>query len=243
MDFKTTRILGIEVSTLTFNESVEKAASFLESDGYHMIFTPNPEFIMHAQNDRDFYRILNRGDLVVADGIGILIASKLNKVKIKQRTPGINLIQALFEKMKKKGQSVYLFGASPGVAESAAKAIEKKYPGIKVVGFADGFFDKKKERIILKELQKLKPDLLLVGIGFPAQEKWIYENRKRLPVKIAIGCGGSIDILAGKVRRAPYAFQRLGLEWLYRLITQPSRFFRMLKLPLFLLRVISEKFK
>lgn len=243
MDFRTTKILGIDISALSFDESVEKAASFLESDGYHMIFTPNPEFIMCAQKDRDFYRILNKGDLVIADGIGILIASKFNKVKIKQRTPGIDLIHALFEKMKKKGQSVYLLGAAPGVAETAATAIEKKYQGIKVVGFADGYFDKKKERIILKELQKLKPDLLLVGIGFPAQEKWIYENRKRLPVKVAVGCGGSIDIFSGKVKRAPYGFQRLGLEWLYRLLTQPSRFFRMLKLPVFLIRVIYERFK
>lgn len=241
---KKTKILGVEISALNFAESIEKVESFINLDGAcHMIFTPNPEVIMRAQKDSEYMKILNCGDLVTADGIGILIASKLNKVKIKERTPGADLITAVFEKMKERGLSVYLLGSAPNVAQAAAINIEKKYKGVKVVGFSDGYFDKKKERIILRELQKLKPELLLVGIGFPAQEKWIYENRKRLPVKAAIGCGGSIDIFAGKVNRAPATLRRWGLEWFYRLITQPKRFIRMLALPVFLIKVVSKRIK
>jgi N-acetylglucosaminyldiphosphoundecaprenol N-acetyl-beta-D-mannosaminyltransferase len=263
---KTAKILGVDISAQTFAENLETAVSFLKAGGgepkqdgaadrrgpaarpsptrpCRMIFTPNPEVIVHAQHDRDYFKILNSGDLVVADGVGIVIASLFNKTKIRQRTPGIDLIFALFGEMRGSGLKVYFLGGRPGVAEAAANAAAKKFPGITAVGTSDGYFDKKRERIILKELQRLKPDLILVGLGFPAQEKWIYDNRNRRSAKAALGCGGSLDVLAGNVRRAPKVFRRLGLEWFFRLLSQPRRFFRMLKLPVFLIRVITEKIK
>ncbi|MDR1689454.1 MAG: WecB/TagA/CpsF family glycosyltransferase [Clostridiales bacterium] len=240
---KTTEILGVNISSASFSENLEIAASFLDSGGFHMIFTPNPEFLVLAQKDRDFFNILNSGDLLVADGVGLYIASKLNQVKIKERTAGIDLIDAMFEKMKERRQSVYILGGKPGVAKKAAENIRAQYVGVTVCGFADGFFDEAKEGIIIEEIQTLKPDLLLVGIGFPRQEKWIFENRERLNVKAAIGCGGAIDVFAGNVKRAPALFRNLGLEWFHRLITQPSRFGRMLQLPVFLFMAVCERLR
>jgi N-acetylglucosaminyldiphosphoundecaprenol N-acetyl-beta-D-mannosaminyltransferase len=240
---KLTKILGVNISAASFNENLDIAESFLNSSGFHMIFTPNPEFLVLAQKDGDFLNILNSGDLLVADGVGLYIASKFNAVKIQGRTPGIDLIDALFEKMKPRRQSVYILGGKPGVAQKAAEKIRVKHIGVVVCGFADGYFDEKKEGIILNEIQTLKPDLLLVGLSFPKQEKWVYNNREKLPVKAAIGCGGAIDVFAGTVKRAPAGFRELGLEWFYRLITQPSRIVRMMQLPVFLLMAATEKFR
>jgi len=245
-DIKTTKILGIDISAESFAGNLETVASFLNdadspNPSCRMIFTPNPEVVVHAGKDEEYFKILNSGDLVVADGVGIIIASVFNEIRIKQRTPGIDLILALFDKMRDSGIKVYFLGGKPEIAAAAALAVIEKFPGIISVGVSDGYFDKKKERIILKDLREQKPDIVLVGLGFPRQEKWIYENRNRIAAKIAIGCGGSLDVLAGSVKRAPKLFRVLGLEWFFRLISQPKRFFRMLKLPVFLIRVVIEK--
>lgn len=240
---KSTEILGIRISTLDFNDSVEKVFGWIKEGGYHMVFTPNPEFLVEAQKDKDFFNILNKGDLVIPDGIGVLIASKLNRIKIKERVPGCDLISELFKRMNETGGSVYIFGGKPGVAKKACAEISAQYNRIVISGWADGYFDRSGERKIIKEIQSKKPDLLLVGLSFPKQEKWIYANRNRLPVKVAIGCGGSIDVFAKEVKRAPAAFRKLGMEWFYRLISQPSRFFRMLNLPKFLGMAVIDKIK
>jgi len=243
MKIKTAKILGVNISALGFSENLEIALSFLQ-DGEpacRMIFTPNPEVIVRANKDAAYHNIINSGDLVVADGIGIIIASFLGRVKINERTTGIDLITGIFQNTHKKGLSCYFLGGKPGVAQKAAGAVMKKFPGVRVAGCADGYFDKKKERVILKEIQRLKPDLLLVGLGFPFQEKWIYENKSRINAKAAIACGGCLDVFAGAVKRAPKLYRKFGLEWFYRLISQPSRFFRMVKLPVFLLKAVSER--
>ena len=232
-------ILGVMIDAVTKREALSKLLHFLKEDKYHMLFTPNPEFIMEAQKDREFMSILNKGDLVVPDGVGIVIASRLLGEKIKGRVTGCDLILSLFGAVKGK-YSVYLLGGAPGVAEMAKANMEARF-GLNIIGFADGFFDKQKERRIIKEIQKLKPDILLVGTGFPKQEKWIYEHRNRLPVKISAGIGGSIDIMAGTVKRAPKIMRLLGIEWLWRLLLQPRRIKRMYKLPIFLLQVLKSK--
>jgi len=213
---------------------------FLDEDKCHKVFTPNPEIVMAANKDPDLMKALNDADLVVPDGIGVVLASKLTGDKLKERVAGCDLVFALFDKIKNKNYTVYFFGGAPDVAAEARIKMKKKFKGIKIVGVSDGYFDEDKEKLIIDDIKNKKPDILLVGLGAPKQEKWISEH-DRLPVKVCIGVGGSFDIMSGKTKRAPRIFIKFGLEWFYRLITQPSRFFRMIKLPLFVFEVLKEK--
>lgn len=245
---KTIKILDVAVSAQTFNENLEIALSFcgLNDARCRMIFTPNPEVLVLANRDAAYKKILNAGDLVTADGVGIIIASALLRRRVKERTTGVELIGALFDRMKERGQSVYLLGGKPGVAAAASDNIKKQFAGLNVCGFHHGYFDKPNEPKIISDINKKKPDLLLVGLGFPIQEQWIYANRGQLTIKAAVACGGTLDVFSGKTKRAPVFFRKIGCEWLYRLIKEPKRFFRMLALPKFLVLVlikdvISEK--
>ena len=154
---------------------------------------------------------------------------------------GYDLMLGVFDKMKDMGKTAYFFGGAPGIADRAKEAIEEKFPGLKVVGTANGYFDKKREEEIIAEINELKPDLLLVGIGFPKQEKWIYDHIKELNIKAAAGVGGSFDGWCGNVPRAPEFFIDHNMEWFYRLMKQPSRIGRMMQLPLFMLVVVKNK--
>ena len=234
--------MGVGVDAVSKTDALTKLLGFLGEDRLHTLFTPNPEFILEAQNDREFAEVLNKGDLVVPDGIGVVLASRLTDVKIKERVAGCDLIMALFNAIKDTDESVYLFGGKPGVAELAKENMQKKYPGLKIAGCSDGYFDVKKERLIIHEIQRLRPAVLLVGIGFPNQEKWIYRHRHRLPVRIAAGIGGSIDVMAGTAARAPAFMRKIGLEWFWRLLRQPSRIKRMYKLPWFLIKAVIARF-
>lgn len=234
-------ILGVKFNNITHIEAVGLVECFLDENKCHTVFTPNPEIVMAARKDSDFMKILNEADLVVPDGIGVVIASKFTKEKLKERVAGYDLVQGVFEKIKNKRYTVYFFGGAPGVVEEAKAKMEALHKGIKIVGVHDGYFDANQEKLIIEDIKNKKPDILLVGLGAPKQEKWIYEHKDELPVKVCIGVGGSFDGMSGKVKRAPKIFIKLGLEWFYRLLRQPSRFFRMLKLPLFLLVVIKEK--
>ncbi len=235
-----TNILGVKVDTLTNKEVLSKIDLYLKEDGMKMVFTPNPEMIMAAREDSYFMEVLNNADIVIPDGIGVVYASKLNKEKITERVAGADTVFSMLEKYKDTGRSVYLLGAGKGVAEQAKTKMEVKYPGIKIVGVHDGYFDAEEEKKIIEEINRLKPDILLVGLGLGKQEKWIYEH-KDLKVRLAMGVGGVIDVMAGVVNRAPDIFIKLNLEWLYRALKQPKRFFRLLKLPLFVLVVICGK--
>jgi len=235
-----TNILDVPVDVVNRREALDILLKFIKEDKNHLLITPNPEIIMKAQEDRALMDILKRADLVVPDGIGVVLASRLNKAKLPERVAGYDLVMSLFEAVSKSGAAVYLLGAAPGVAHTAKVNLENKYPGLCISGFHDGYFNSNEEAKILEEIRILKPDILLVGLGFPRQEKWMDEHRD-LPVRISAGVGGSIDVMAGKVRRAPELFRRLGLEWVYRLISQPKRFLRMMILPVFVVKVIKRK--
>lgn len=240
-EVQTCDVLGVKFHNVTREEALERLKLFLQEPVAHCVFTPNPEIVMSARKNSYFMKILNSASLLVPDGIGVVIASKFGKSKLKERVAGYDLIQALFEYIKDKDFTVYFFGGSPGVAEEAKEKMEFKYSGIRIIGVSDGYFDGNKERLIIDDILEKKPDILLVGLGAPKQETWIFENMHKLPSKILIGVGGSFDGMSGKVKRAPDIFIKLGLEWFYRLIKQPSRFFRMLRLPLFMLIVFKEK--
>jgi N-acetylglucosaminyldiphosphoundecaprenol N-acetyl-beta-D-mannosaminyltransferase len=235
----TVKIFGVKFDKLSSEGAYNKFLTFMSSDKdrTHMVFTPNAEIVMKAQEDPEFMSILVEGDLVIPDGIGVIIASKVHHLGLEERIPGIEMMTRILEYCNLSGKSIYLFGGKPGVSEKAAINIQNRYPNLTVKGHRDGFFEDKDSPGILDEINGLKPDVLFVALGAPKQEKWIYKNRKLLHTKVAMGVGGSLDVFAGTAKRAPVLFQKMGIEWLYRLLLQPSRIGRMMVLPKFLIKV------
>ncbi|MGN1059253.1 MAG: WecB/TagA/CpsF family glycosyltransferase [Clostridia bacterium] len=233
-------ILGVLVDHVTMEEAMSRVRGFLSEPGSHAVFTPNSEIIMAAYQDPAFCRVLNSADLVIADGIGVVHASKILKAPLPERVAGFDLSSRLIEEAGSGAYSLYFFGGRPGVAEQAADKLRAQYPGLQIVGCADGYFDADKEKMIIADIQSKKPDILFVCLGAPKQEKWIAAHREETGARLLLGVGGSLDVWAGVAERAPEKYQKAGLEWLYRLKKQPSRFFRMLALPKFGLTVLFK---
>ena len=245
---KRTNILGIDFDVVTQAQALEIAMGFLQktpkkdNNKLSIIFTPAPEIVMKARKSEEFRKIINSADLIIPDGIGIVFASKLNKIKISERVTGIDLVSAIMSEMSNSDcGGVYFFGGAPGVAEAAAVNLKKEYPNLNIVGVRDGYFEDKDEESIINEINSSGADLLLVGLGCPKQENWIFRNKKRVNVRLAVGVGGSFDVWGGKVKRAPKVFIKLNLEWLYRLLRQPSRIGRQLQLVVFAFAVLKSK--
>jgi len=238
---KTVDILGIPVDSITMTEAVSRVASFIEEGGLHMIFTPNAEIIMIAQKDDDLKNILTQADMLTADGAGVVLASKLLKRRVPEKVSGVDMVREIFKACKEKSLRCYLLGSKPGVAQAAADNISREYPGVVIVGCHDGYFTEDMNDEIVNEINATNADLLLVALGAPKQEKWIYKNKDKLNARVCMGVGGTIDILAGTVALAPDFFRRNGLEWLYRLIKEPRRAVRMINLPKFMIRVLRAK--
>ncbi|PKM42109.1 MAG: glycosyltransferase [Firmicutes bacterium HGW-Firmicutes-8] len=234
-------ILGVEIDNLSLEEVLGAVDRYLKKGDPSLIVTANPEIIMLAREDASFRACLDEAQTVVADGIGIIIASRLLGTPLKQRVAGIDLVTALFEQAAKKKYRFYFVGAKPGVAERAAANIKDSYPGIEIVGIQHGYFQE--DAAIIEDIAQKKPDILLVALGMGKQEKWIKKRIQKIGVPVSIGVGGSFDVFAGEARRAPVWMQKAGLEWLYRLLKQPSRIGRMMKLPVFLLAVLASKKK
>ena len=234
MDRDLVKILGYGVDSFTFDEAVEYAYSH-----HGQIVTINPEMISEASKNKDFSEIVEHADLVVPDGIGVEIGLKILGHKVR-RIPGIELGRALIVKFSDENKTVAFVGAKPEVVESAVKMLRTDIQNLNVVYFHDGYF--KDANIIMDSLYQAKPDLVLVALGSPKQEFFIAEMKTRLPNSTFIGLGGSFDVWAGHVERAPEIYQNLGLEWLYRTIKEPKRFKRIFPtLPLFILSVLKER--
>lgn len=229
---KRLNILGVGVDTYNMKEATQFLMSAVDTEGMTSVFTPNSEIILHAYKNPDYRDVLNRAGLITPDGIGVVYASKILGRPMSERVSGFDLACELLKKSAPLGKTLYLFGGKPGVAERAAEKIKKLYPGIVILGVSDGYFDEEKEKKIIEDINQKKPDILFVCLGFPKQERWI-DAHSDLNVHVAMGIGGSLDVFAGEVKRAPEFYQKHGLEWFYRLIKQPSRFVRMLALPKF----------
>ena len=225
-------ILGVGVDTCTMEAATDFLTAATDSGGLTSVYTPNSEIILHAYKNPDYADVLNRGTLITADGIGVVYASKILKRPLPERVSGFDLANKLLERCAPLGKTLYLFGGKPGVAEKASEKIKELYPGINIVGISDGYFDEEKEKRIIADINAKSPDILFVCLGFPKQERWI-DAHSDLSARVAMGIGGSLDVFAGEVKRAPEFFQKCGLEWFYRLLKQPSRFIRMLALPKF----------
>lgn len=234
------QIVGVGIHNITIDEGAEILRQYMQEDELKTIYTPNSEILFDAVKDRAYETILNSGDLVIPDGIGVVIASKFYGKPLKERVAGYDLMNKLIEIAWGEEKSIYLFGGKPGVAEEASEKIKENYEGIKICGVHHGYFQEEDGNEIINEINSRKTDVLLVALGAPNQEKWIFTNRERLDCRIAMGVGGSLDVLAGKVSRAPEFYQKAGLEWFYRLIKNPSRIGRMLKLPRFILLALYD---
>lgn len=235
------RIFGVRFDNVTASEAKRRFIAMMESGGLKTIYTPNTEIIMKAQEDPTFKQVLNEGDLVIPDGIGVVLASKIHHLGLSERVPGIELMGLMLEFCNRAGKSIYLFGGAPGIAEMASEKILSTYPNLKIVGIRDGYFKEEDVWSILDDINEKKPDILFVALGAPKQEKWIHQHKKTLNAKVAMGVGGALDVWSGTVKRAPVIYQKLGLEWFYRLLKQPSRIGRMMSLPKFMIKVILTK--
>ncbi len=238
---KTVDILGVQIDQITMADALEKAKNLLNEDGVSAIYTPNPEIIMAAYEDDGFRAILNEADICTPDGIGVVYASRMLNNPVPERVPGFDLTCGLLEHIAKTGDGVFLFGAKPGVAEIAKAKLEEKYSGLLVSGVHDGYFKETDEPEIIRQINESGAKLLLVCLGAPKQEKWIHAHRNDLNVSLCMGVGGSLDVFAGTVKRAPEVFIKLNLEWFYRLCKQPSRIGRFMALPKFMLTVWKKK--
>ena len=232
-------VLNVKFDNVTIDEAVNYALDCIHKHQASYVVTPNPEIVMEAlENDR-LLKALDSASLVLPDGIGIVYGARILGTPLRTKIPGIDFICEVMARLSKENGSVYLFGAKPGVAEEAAEKLVQKYTGLEICGCSDGYFEDDSD--IIEEINRVKPDLLLVCLGFPKQEIWMYDHKEELDVGLMAGLGGSLDVFAGHVSRAPVSWQKLGLEWLYRLIKQPSRIGRMMRLPVFLLRVIKKR--
>jgi N-acetylglucosaminyldiphosphoundecaprenol N-acetyl-beta-D-mannosaminyltransferase len=234
-------ILNIPFVNQTKDEIVyDLYNQYLKEEKKAFIVTANPEIVMRARQDTDYLYTLSKADYIVPDGIGVIIASKLKKKPLTERVPGFELMEDLLSLSDEHGLRVYIVGAKPEALDHAVSNVKRRYPNLLLVGYHHGYFDDEDDTII-QEIVEQKPDLVLVALGCPRQEKWIKENMPRAHKGVFIGVGGSIDILAGHLKRAPVIWQRIHLEWFYRLLQQPSRWKRMVVLPQFIIQVLKSK--
>ncbi|WP_027717638.1 WecB/TagA/CpsF family glycosyltransferase [Desulfovirgula thermocuniculi] len=236
-------ILGARVDAVDLEGAVEKIAAFVREGRPRQVITLNPEILYRAQKEPPLLSLINAADLVTADGVGVVWAAGMCGARLPGRVTGIDLMLALVARAAREGWRVFLLGAAPGVAAEAARRLQERHPGLVVAGTHHGYFSPQEERGVVEEIRAARADLLFVALGAPKQELFIARHKAVLGAKVAMGVGGSFDVLAGKARRAPAWMRRLGLEWLGRLLMEPRRWRRMLVLPRFAGLVLRESLR
>ena len=231
-------VLDTKFDNLNMDEALDMACELMERRCGAYVVTPNPEIVLLCRENSEMSRAVEEAPLVIADGVGVIYGAKILGTPLKEKLPGIDFSCGLMRRMAERGQSVFLFGAKPGVADTAAEEIKKLFPGIKIAGTNDGYFTD--DGPIVEKINAARPDLLLVCLGAPKQELWMRSHAGSLDAGLMIGAGGSMDVFAGTVQRAPEGWQKAGLEWLYRLIKEPRRIGRMMKLPSRYSRISAE---
>lgn len=234
MERKTACILGVNVDRDGMDKAYEKATAFLAGESAKTIYTPNPEIINAALKNDEYRQVLNRADMVVPDGIGVVYASKIIGQPVTERVAGYDLTCRILEYAAENGTKVFIYGGKPGVADAAAQKLSEK--GVNMVGTMHGY--QQDENAVIQAINEADAEFVLVCLGAPKQEIWIDKNKDKTKAKLFIGAGGSVDVIAGNTKRAPEIFIKLNLEWFYRLLKQPSRIGRMMQLPVFMLKVI-----
>lgn len=233
----TVSILGLPIQNVTMEEAINDVSAFFEKRESRMVVTPNAEILKVYDEDPEAKKSLDRADYVVPDGIGVILAAKMLKTPLKEKVAGVELGTNLLKKCAATGKRVYFLGAKPGVAAAAKEELLKDYPEIQIVGLHDGYFDAEEEKKIVEEINGLDVDMLFVCLGAPRQEHWMANHKDQLKVGVMLGLGGTLDILAKTLKRAPKWMIALGIEWLYRVVKEPWRIKRIAQLPLFLMSV------
>ena len=236
-----TDVLGVGFDNVTKAEAVDRALALIDAREGRYVVTPNPEIVMLAKENPALKEALAGADIVLPDGAGIVKGAAILGRPMKEKVPGIDFACGVMARLAERGGSVYLFGAKPGVAEAAAETLRTKFPGLVISGTSDGYFSD--DGPIIEKIKDAAPDFLLVCLGAPKQELWMAKMSGKLPVGLMVGLGGSLDVFAGTVKRAPEAWQKLDLEWLYRLLKEPRRIGRMMKLPLFVIEAAGERLR
>lgn len=227
-----TDIMGVTFDDLTLEEAVDAGEALARGPGFAYVVTPNPEIVNLARADESYRDLLNGAGLVLPDGIGVVHAARILGRPLKGRVPGIDFAAGLLDRLARNGGRLFLLGAKPGVAEQAAANLAAAYPGLTVCGTNDGYFQDAAP--VVEKIRAARADVVFVCLGAPKQERWMAQYGPETGARLMAGLGGALDVFAGNVKRAPAAWQKLGLEWAYRLAHQPSRIGRMAKLPLFL---------
>ena len=239
-------IMGVRIDNKTMTETMDIIKKKLHDNEQYIIYTPNTEFVMMCQNDEEFLELMNKSNINIPDGIGLIYASRIKNHPLKEKVAGYDLSVNLLKLANEKCLKLFVIGGKPGVAEAAMKNVHEIYPNINIVGTQHGYFKgthlgkngHEEELKILEDINKAEPYILFVGFGAKKQEQWIEYNKDKINAKIIIGNGGTLDGLAGNVKRAPEIFIKLGLEWFYRLIKEPKRIKRQILLPMFMFKVL-----
>ena len=234
-------VLGVRFDNLTMDEAVDAALELMPAHRAAYVATPNPEIVMLCNDNPDAAAAVAGAALTIPDGIGVIYGAKILKTPLKEKVGGCDFSQRLMEKMDPEGKSVFLLGSKPGVAEQAEAALRQRFPNLRFVGTNDGYF--KDDAPVVEKINAAAPDLLMVCLGAPKQEIWMHDNAGKLNAGLMIGAGGSLDVFAGVVERAPEAWCKAGLEWLYRLLKEPKRIGRMMSIPRFLCKVFAASLK
>lgn len=245
------KILGIRIDHVDMNTALKRATDGINPEKPFVIVTPNSEIVVKANEQPRLKEFIEQASMVVPDGIGLVIGSKLVKQPLKERVTGIDLMVKLVEYAAEHDKSIYLLGGKDPIAKQAAEALQKKYPKLKVAGTHHGYFKglhtgnkgHQDELAVIEDIKAKKPDMLFVAFGAPKQEYFIDEYKDSLGVGLLMGVGGSLDVISGNVKRAPEIYQKTGMEWAYRLAKEPWRIKRAGALPIFALNVLIKKDK
>lgn len=233
--------MGVSFDDVTMAQAVERGLELAQGPGFAYAVTPNPELVMMARKDPGYAGTLAGAALTLPDGIGVVYAAKILGRPLQGRVPGVDFACGLMEGLARTGGKLFLLGAKPGVAEKAAENLTARFPGLTICGVHDGYFQE--DGPVVEKVKATGADVLFVCLGAPKQERWMAQHGPETGAHLAVGLGGSLDVFAGTVKRAPETWQRLGLEWLYRLIKEPSRVGRMAKLPGFLVSAAGARIK
>jgi len=234
-------VLGIDFDNLTLQEAVAAAMACLAEEKSSYAVTPNPEIIKLAQENPALAQAIAGAALVLPDGIGVVKAAQILRTPLKEKVPGIDFAGGLMAEMAVSGQRLYLMGAKPGVAAAAAEKLAQQYPGLHICGCRDGYFQQDESEAVAAEIRSSGADVCFVCLGSPRQELWMAEHGAASGAKLLVGLGGSLDVFSGQLKRAPRWMQKAGLEWLYRLMKEPQRLGRMMKIPGVILQAYAER--
>lgn len=236
-----TDVLGVLYDNVTMDEALARGRELLHGERAAYCVTPNAEMAYEALHDEAFRAILNEASLVLPDGAGVVLGAKILKTPLKQKVAGIDFAQNLLGILEEEGSRLFLLGSKPGIAETAAEKMRQKHPSLIICGTADGYF--RDDADAVRAINDARADVVFVCLGAPKQERFMHDHCGELNVRLMIGLGGTLDGIAGTVKRAPKWMIRLQLEWLYRLIKEPRRFGRMLRLPKFVFAALKKRWK